>query len=263
MYNSNVESGSSCLPLQTYCLRIALATKSLPSIVCSSFFVKAWAFVQALRWSRQHQQNPSLLFPSPRLPLSQTLWKIWQKLSFLTFFTIKLQWVPGYLFLKGNNAADELARRGALVVPFAIHCSLSLLVSGIHSCFLLDCRRTVSSKFFDTQVTSVSTEELLLPRQARCVLSRLRCSGHSLLLNSYLTRIDRFENPSCRACGHPSQNNYNRILHCPATCSLRRSLFDDFLSLYDLWSRPRGFMVFRYVSSLGRGWVTTKKHQLP
>ena len=30
------------------------------------------------------------------------------------------------------------------------------------------------------------------------------------------------------------------ILHCPATDSLRRSLFGDSLSLYDLWSRPWG-----------------------
>ena len=31
----------------------------------------------------------------------------------------------------------------------------------------------------------------MLPRHARCVLSRLRCNGHSLLLGSYLSRIGR------------------------------------------------------------------------
>ena len=46
-----------------------------------------------------------------------------------------------------------------------------------------DWRRTVSSKFFDTQV---STEELVLPRHARCVLSRFCCNGHSFLLSSSL-----------------------------------------------------------------------------
>ena len=30
------------------------------------------------------------------------------------------------------------------------------------------------------------------------------------------------------------------ILHCPATDSLRRSLFGDSLSLYGLWSKPWG-----------------------
>ena len=52
-----------------------------------------------------------------------------------------------------------------------------------------DWRRAVSSKFFDTQVPSVSTEKLVLPCHARCVLSGLCSNGHSLLLSSYLTRI--------------------------------------------------------------------------
>ena len=80
----------------------------------------------------------------------------------------------------------------------------------------------------------------MLSRHACCVLSRLRCNGHSLLLGSYFSRIGRIENSSCSACGHSSQDNSHLILHCPATDSLRRSLFGDSLSLYDLWSRPCG-----------------------
>ena len=67
--------------------------------------------------------------------------------------------------------------------------------------------RTVSSKFFDTLVPSISTEELVLLCHARCVLSRLHCNGHSLLLSSYLFRIYRIENPSCSACGHLSSHS--------------------------------------------------------
>ena len=44
----------------------------------------------------------------------------------------------------------------------------------------------------------------MLSRHARCVLSRLRCNGHSLLLSSYLFKIGRIKNPSCSACGHLS-----------------------------------------------------------
>ena len=119
-------------------------------------------------------------------------------------------------------------------MPSATPCNLSPLISRIIS----DWRRTVSSKFFDTQVPSISTEELVLHRHARCVLSRLRCIGHSLLLGSYLPRIGRIENPSCSACGHSSQDTSYLILHCPFTDLLRRSLFGDSLPLFDFWSKP-------------------------
>ena len=174
----------------------------------------------------------------PSFLLPQTLWQIWQELSSFSC-SIRLQWVPRHSFLPGNDAADELVRRRTLLAPYAIPCGLSPLISRIHSRLISDWRRTVSSKFFDTQVPSIFTEELVLPRHARCVLSRLRCNGHSLL-GSYVSRIGRIENPSCSACGHSSQDISHLILHCPATDSLCRSLFGDTLSLYDLWSRPWG-----------------------
>ena len=200
--------------------------------VCSSFSSEACAILHALCWSRQHQQVchfSSLLFSyyltlvlssPPSFLLSQTLWQIWQELSSLSFCTIRLQWVPGHTFLPRNDAADELARRGALLAPSAIPCSLFPLTSRIHSCLISDWRRTVSSNFFDTQVPSIPTEELVLPRHACCVLSRLRCDGHSLLLSFYLSSIGRLENPCCSACGHSSQDTSHLILHCPATDSL-------------------------------------------
>ena len=133
--------------------------------VCSSFSAEACAILHALCWSRQHQQVChfssllllsdsrsvlATLFSPPSFLLSQTLWQIWQELSSLSC-SVRLQWVPGHSFLPGNNAADELARRGALLAPSAIPCSLSL-ISRIHSRLISDWRCTVSSKYFDSQV---------------------------------------------------------------------------------------------------------------
>ena len=106
------------------------------------------------------------------------------------------------------------------------------------TCLFSDLSRTVSSKFVDTQVSSISTEEIALPRHSCCVFSRPCCNGHSLLSRSYLSRSGRIENPSCSACEHSSQDTSHLILHCPATDPLRRSLFGNSLPLYDLWSRP-------------------------
>ena len=106
---------------------------------------------------------------------------------------------------------------------------VSRLMSRIHSYLFSDLRRTISSKYFDTQVPSIFNEELVLPR--------LRYNEYSLLLSSYLLKIGRIENPSCSACGHSAQDISHFILHCPATDSLG-SLAT--LSLYDLWSRPWG-----------------------
>ena len=120
--------------------------------VCLSFFAETCAILQAICWSRQHQQAyhffsflllcdscPVLatLSSSPSFLLSQTLWQIWQELfSFLLYYQATMG--PRTLVFPGNNAADESARRGALLAPSAIPCNLSLIISHIHSCLFSD-----------------------------------------------------------------------------------------------------------------------------
>ena len=162
---------------------------------------------------------------------------------------------------------DELARWGALLAPSAIPCSLSPLISHIHSRLFSDWRRTVSSKFFDTQVPSFSTEELVLPCHARCVLSSLRCNGHSLLLSSSLSSIGRIENSFCSACGHSCQDTSHLILHFPATGSAPLTLWRLSVSLrplvQTLGSCPASGAPWSpaMLSSLGRGRVNNNNNR--
>ena len=234
--------------------------------VCSSFSAGACAILRALCWSWRHHGvcrfSSLLLLSDSRSDLAAL------SLLHLSFY-LKLCGRSGRNCLFSppvlsdyNGSPDTRFSRGTTQLiswPDGERCLhlpqslvVSLLLSLVSTLVFSRTGGVLSLKYFDTQVPSISTEELVLPRHACCVLSRLRCNGHSLLLGSYLSRTGRIENSFCSACGHSSQDISHLILHCPATDSLCRSLFGDSLSLYDFWSRPWGVagfwgsMVFRH-----------------
>ena len=94
---------------------------------CSSFSAEACAILQALYWSRQHQQvchfSPFLLLSDSRHLVLFSVFPFTSislgdqggnSFSILLFYHATMG--SGHSFLPGNDAA-ELARRGALLVP--------------------------------------------------------------------------------------------------------------------------------------------------
>ena len=121
--------------------------------------------------------------------------------------------------------------------PLTVPCSFSPLTCPIHHLFsrtggVLSHQKTQS---FQYPLRSLCSLVLVVT-----ILSRLRRTGESFLLNSYLSRMCKTDNSLCSACGHPIQNSSHLILCCPATGCLCRSLFENLFSLCNLWSRPWG-----------------------
>ena len=91
------------------------------------------------------------------------------------------------------------------------------LTSPFHS-FLTDFLEKCQTKSFENEYSTFCNFQNLYHKS-------------SLLLSSYQFIIGKIENPYCSACRHSSQDTSHLILHCPATDSLRRSLFGDSLQV--------------------------------
>ena len=192
----------------------------------------------------------SALDSPPSFLLTASLFKVWSSISSLSSrsISVRLQWVPGHSLLPGNELADVLAK-SAVTLPLPpsappSSCSqapqpLAVLSASIRHQLFSSWRSSVSSRLLPHQVPLVSSEEQSLPRNVRCNLSRLRCNGHSLLLNSYRHRIGLSPSSSCSKCGHVD-HDASHLFSCPATSSLRLAIFGPQSSLVDLWCRPWG-----------------------
>ena len=234
---------------------VSLLPRSLSRLVSglTSYSAKTIAILHALEWCVSHSKTcnfesitlfsdslsvlSTLSAPPPYL-IPKSLSNTQSLLNSLSKSkVVHLQWIPGHSSLPGNDLADSLAKIGASLDSSNISVSLAPLISSQRQSLYTSWKRSVQSGLFQYQIPPVSPEELTLPRSARCALSRLLCSVHSTLLNTYLHRVGRAETPSCSNCGSKSQDLSHLVLDCPVLYHLRRAIFGHTLSLLDFWSR--------------------------
>ena len=224
---------------------------------CSSFHTELVAIQEALWWVLDHRRqcqistvhlfsdsksSLSFLSSGPTILLESVPFSIWSALLALDIHGVGVhfQWAPAHSGVLGNEMADAVAKRGVTLdqkgVPISYASSLCL----VKAKFVKSWWDALPSPLLACRLPKVDKSEILLPRSARCELSRLRSNGHSLLLNSYLARIGKISSPACPGCGHHTQDINHLLLLCPCLDPLRFKIFGQNPSLLDLWSRPWG-----------------------
>ena len=143
--------------------------------------------------------------------------------SFSKSKVIHLQWIPGHSSLPGNDLADSLAKIGASLDPSKISVSLAPLISSQRQSALYQLETQCPIWSLSTPNPSSIPRSSLSPAPL-AALSRLRCNGHSTLLNSYLHRVGRAETPLCINCGSKSQDLSHLVLDCPVLDHLRQAI---------------------------------------
>ena len=223
---------------------------------CTSFVAEVVAIQHALSWSISHHSSChftslllltdslsalSVLSSAPTPLLTASLHSVWSSLASLctSSISVSLQWIPGHSDIRGNDTADALAKSGTSLPSAAPQC-LSPLKSYFRRSLYNSWRASVTSSLIPSQIPKVAVEELSLSRGVRCELSRLRCNGHSPLLNSYLHWIGRSTSPYCSVCGSENHDVPHVLCSCPSLSSTRAAIFGPSVSCFDLWDRPWG-----------------------
>ena len=208
----------------------ALASLLKPAPLCKLFAGLGNTIKSAISLLLLSNSCPSFITLSspPSFILSQFLW---QELSSLSSCSIRLHWVPGHSFFWGNDVADELARRGALLAPLQ-----SLVVS-----LLL----FVSTLVFSRTGDVLSHRNSSTHRFPRFPLRNL-CFYVMLAVFSFV--FDATDTVFCQVLSFQDWQIREFFLqrlrtlvpgHLSSHSALSSyGLFGDSLSLFDLWSRP-------------------------